>query len=189
MENDDQRLVAAVLARQAGAFEQLVQRHQALVWHMVQRMVADAEDTRELSQEVFLRVHRRLPQFRFEASLATWIGRIAFSIAARHLRRKRLPLVHPTDDEEGEHPLDRLASDEDLEGSHAEADLVAHLGQALETLAPLPRTLVTLYHLDELGIPEIAFITGLPAGTVKSHLFRARRRLRGHLLQRTGEPS
>jgi RNA polymerase sigma-70 factor (ECF subfamily) len=56
----------------------------------------------------------------------------------------------------------------------------------MESLPPLQRTVLTLYHLDELTIPEIASITGLAEGTIKSHLFRSRRQLRGVLERRIG---
>lgn len=64
---------------------------------------------------------------------------------------------------------------------------MAHMGAAIDKLPTLQRTLVTLYHLDELGIGEIATITGLPEGTVKNYLFRARQRLRAQLESRLGE--
>src|SRR3546814_18691088 len=70
--------------------------------------------TEELCQEVFLRVQRKRPQFRFDSSLSTWIGRIAFSVAARHLQKRKLDLIEP-DGEEGDSPLDRVADDFDLE--------------------------------------------------------------------------
>ena len=91
--SEDQDIVNAVLARAPGAFERLMLRHKALVWHLVYRMVQHPEDARELSQDVFLRVHECLHQYRFESSLATWIGRIAFTVTTRHLQKKRLPMV------------------------------------------------------------------------------------------------
>lgn len=176
---DDPALVSAVLARAPGAFEELVSRHQKLVWHLVYRVVGQPEDTRELCQEVYLRVFQRLHQFRFESSLSTWIGRVAYGVACRHLRRKQLPLVHAGDGDED--PVARVADDFDLEASHAGADELEHLGRAIETLTPLQRTVVTLYHLDELPIAQIAAITDLAEGTIKSHLFRARLKLRQQL--------
>ena len=188
--DEDRQLVAAVLANQPRAFEQLVAAHQTLVWHVVHRMVGDAEDTRELSQEVFLRVFRRLAQFRFDAALATWIGHVAFSVAARHLRRRRLPMLDPHAAPiaaDGPCLLDALPDALDLEREVADAELQAHLAAAIDALPPLLRTIITLFHLDELGIPEIAAITDLPAGTIKSHLFRTRRHLRQRLLYLTGD--
>lgn len=180
--DEDRDLVGDVLAQRRGAFERLVERHQNLAWHIVYRMVQHPEDTRELCQEVFLRVHQRLAQFRFESSLSTWIGRIAFSVATRHLQRKRLPMVHDAfDDDEGDSVIDRVGDGFDLESAFADAELVDAMGAVLAELPPLQRTLLTLYHLDELGIAQIAAITDMPAGTVKNYLFRARARLRERL--------
>lgn len=176
---DDRALVAAVLARRPGAFETLVSRNQKLVWHLVYRIVQQPEDTRELAQEVFLQVHRRLGQFRFESALSTWIGRIAFSVASRHMQRRRLPMVEP--DEDGPSPLEQVGDGFDLAGAVADADLMRRMHEAIEALPPLQRTLITLYHMEELGIAEVARITDLPEGTVKNYLFRARLRLRRHL--------
>jgi RNA polymerase sigma-70 factor (ECF subfamily) len=184
--NDDQTIVSAVLAGESGAFERLIQRHQALVWHMVYRMVAQPEDARELCQDVFLRVHDRLRQFRFESSLATWIGRVAFNIAARHLQKKKIALVS-ADEDEGENSEYLRASDGfDLAEACADQELMQHLSTEIERLPALQRTLVTLYHLDELGIGDIAASTGLPEGTVKNYLFRARQKLRQGMEQRLG---
>jgi RNA polymerase sigma factor (sigma-70 family) len=185
---DDRTLVAAVLAHERGAFARLVEMHQGLVWHLVQRMVNDAEDTRELCQEAFLRVHQRLAQFRFDAALRTWIGQIAFSVAARHLRRKRLPLV-AYDESAGDDPALQVRDPVDVEARHADAQATHHLEAALAALPPVPRALVTLYHAEELGIPEIARITGLPEGTIKSHLFRTRKLLRDRLAPLLGDPA
>ena len=183
--SDDQELVTAVIARTPGAFERLIARHQALVWHVVFRMVKHPEDARELCQDVFLRVHQRLHQYRYESALATWIGRVAFSVASRHLQRKRLPLAEPAHDDDG-NALDDVSDGFDLEAACADNETMQHLNTAIEALPPLQRTLVTLYHLDELGIAEIGGITGLPEGTVKNYLFRARRRLRQQLETRLG---
>lgn len=177
---DDRALVAAVLAQAPGAFEHLVRAYQGLCWHIIHRMVRHPEDARELCQEAFLRVHQRLHQYRHESPLKSWIGQVAYSIAKRHLERQRIPLVEPSeaDQDDGLSPLDRVGDDFDLEGTCADAQIQGLLHNAIETLPPLQRTLLTLYHLDELPIGEIATITGLAEGTIKSHLFRTRRQLR-----------
>ena len=173
----DRRLVSDVLAGLPGAFEQLVREYQGLCWHVVQRMVRHPEDTRELCQEAFLRVHRNLHQYRFDAPLKAWIAQVAWSIARRHLERKRIPLVEAVDDE-GASLLDNLGDGHDLEGAAGDAQVQSKLHAAIERLPPLQRTILTLYHLDEVPIGEIAGITGLAEGTIKSHLFRSRKRLR-----------
>ncbi|MBL8296981.1 MAG: sigma-70 family RNA polymerase sigma factor [Rhodanobacteraceae bacterium] len=184
--NPDRVLVDAVLARRAGAFERLVAEHQGLCWHIIQRLVRHPEDTRELCQDTFLRVHQYLHQFRFESSLKSWIGRVAYAVALRHLEKKQVPLADNSLD--GETDVILQESDGfDLEAAWADAELRTHLRAAIDALPPLPRLVLTLYHLDELTIPEIAQISRLPPGTIKSHLFRSRLRLRELLQGRLGD--
>jgi len=182
----DRLLVAAVLAGNRGAFETLVRDHQRLCWHIINRMVRHPDDTRELCQDTFLRVHRYLHQYRFESALKTWIGQVAYSVARRHLERKRIPLAEPAADEDPMSLVEQVADGFDLEAASADAEIGAVLHAEIEALPPLQRTVLTLYHLDEVPIPEIARITGLAAGTIKSHLFRCRARLRGRLQARIG---
>ena len=180
-------MVAAVLARTPGAFEALVSKHQKLVWHLVHRMIHRPEETRELCQEVFLVVFRKLSRFRFESALSTWIGRIAFSVANRHMQRKRLPVVEEEGDLEA--MVERVSDNFDLEAAFANAQLLECMADSIERLPPLQRSIITLYHMDELGVAEVASITGLACGTVKSHLFRARMKLRLDLESLTGQTS
>ena len=148
--------------------------------------ITSTEDTRELCQEAFLRVHRYLHQYRFDSPLKSWIGQVAYSVARRHLERKRIALAEAIDDEDGLSLLDNLGDGTDLQQDHAQADDERELHAAIERLPPLQRTILTLYHLEELPIGEIATITGLAEGTIKSHLFRSRRQLRDALAHHIG---
>jgi RNA polymerase sigma factor (sigma-70 family) len=182
--SEEHARVRAVLNRSPGAFEALVRDYQKLCWHIVFRMVRDPDDTRDLCQETFLRVHRRLHQFRFECPLKAWIGRIAYSIALRHLQRRRAAVI--TDFDAGEGVADSLVDESfDLEAVAGDEQLAARLREGVDALPTVPRTLVTLYHLEELPISDIATITGMSEGTIKSHLFRARATL-GVWLRRRG---
>lgn len=184
--NPDRDLVDAVLANRPGAFERLVREYQGLCWHIILRMVRNPEDARELCQDTFLRVHQCLHQYRHESALKSWIGRIAFTIALRHLQHKRIPLLDPGSDHDGVDLVENIGDGFDLEAACMDAETGRHLHQAIEALPPLQRTLLTLYYLEETSIPEIARITGLATGTIKSHLFRSRLRLRDALETRTG---
>jgi RNA polymerase sigma factor (sigma-70 family) len=181
---DEHARVRAILDRHAGAFEALVRDYQKLCWHIVFNMVRDPDDARDLCQETFLRVHRQLHQFRFECPLKSWIGRIAYTIALRHLERARAGIVIYTGDavDGAAEPLADEAYD--LEAAAADAQLAARLRAGVDALPAVSRTLVTLYHLDELPISEIATITGMNEGTIKSHLFRARSNLRDWMRRR-----
>jgi len=168
-ETDEHARVREVLERKPGAFEALVR---------------DPDEARDLTQETFLRVHRQLHQFRFESPLKSWIGRIAYSIALRHLERRRATPVSLLGD--GEQLAYESAADEsfDLEADAGDEQRAGRLLAGIDALPPVPRTLITLYHLEELSIPEIAAMTGMNEGTIKSQLFRARLTLRDWLQRR-----
>jgi RNA polymerase sigma-70 factor, ECF subfamily len=182
----DRELVDAVLASRPGAFERLIREYQGLCWHIIYRMVRHPEDARDLCQDTFLRVHQCLHQYRYESALKSWIGRVAYTIALRHLQHKRIALVDNTEDGDDYALVENISDDFDLESACADEETAQHLHAAIEALPPLQRTLLTLYYLEETTIPEIARITGLASGTIKSHLFRSRLRLRGVLENRTG---
>ncbi|WP_425477047.1 RNA polymerase sigma factor [Luteimonas cucumeris] len=184
--DDDRALVEAVLAGAPGAFERLVRQYQGLCWHIVQRMVRHPEDARELCQETFLRVHQCLHQYRFDAALKSWIGQVAYSMAKRHLERRRIPLAETAQDDDGLSLAESVGDGFDLEATSADAQVSAHLHAAIEALPPLQRTVLTLYHLEEMPIGEISRVTGLAEGTIKSHLFRSRKQLRALLEPRIG---
>lgn len=182
----DRALADAVLANTPGAFERLVKQYQGLCFHIINRMVRQPDDTRELCQDTFLRVQRYLHQYRGESSLQGWIGQVAYSVAKRHLERKRIPLQDAADPAEHQALLENVGDAFDLERANIDDESSRVLHEAIETLPPMQRTLLTLYHLDELPIGEIAVMTGLAEGTIKSHLFRSRQRLRQVLEMRMG---
>ncbi len=185
----DRALVEAVLAGRPGAFERLVRDYQNLCWHIVDRMVRHPDDTRELCQETFLRIHQSLHQYRGDSALKSWIAQVAWSVARRHLERRRIPMAEAGGDEDGTFLAARVGDGFDLEAATANEEINAHLHAAIEALPPLQRTLLSLYHLEEMQIGEIAQATGLAEGTIKSHLFRSRKRLRELLESRMGVPA
>lgn len=182
----DRALVEAVLARVPRSFEQLVSRYQGLCWHIVLRMVRNPEDARDICQETFLRVFKYLHQYRFDSPLKSWVAQVAYSVAKRHLERKRIPIADEPDDPESGSLLDSVSDGFDLEAANADDQINRLLHTAIDALPALQRSLLTMYHLDELSISEIATITGIAEGSVKSHLFRSRKRLREWLELRTG---
>lgn len=165
-----------------------MRQYQGLCWHVVDRMVRHPDDTRELCQEIFLRIHRTLHQYRGDSALKSWIAQVAYSVARRHLERKRIPIVDTGTDESSLALEETVGDGRDFETSVSDEEINSHLHSAIEALPPLQRTLLTLYHLEELPIGEIARVTGLAEGTIKSHLFRSRKRLRIILESRIGVP-
>lgn len=167
-------LVRRVLAGQADAFGVLVEQYQRLVYHLVRRVVDQEQDVEDVCQEVFLKVHRHLAGFAFDAKLSTWIARIAYLTAINYARRyRRVRLVEL---KEG-HGAAREAPKTPLQALET-LDTAAYLTHLVNQLPPLYRTIITLYHLEEFSYQEIGQITQLPEGTVKSYLFRARQQLK-----------
>src|SRR5690606_23490929 len=113
--------------------------YQGLCWHIIQRMVRHPEDTRELCQEAFLRVHRNLHQYRFDAPLKSWIGQVAYSVAKRHLERRRIPLAEAVGDD-GASLVDNIGDGFDLEAATVDDESARNLHAAIEALPPLQRT-------------------------------------------------
>jgi RNA polymerase sigma-70 factor (ECF subfamily) len=183
----DRALVEAVLANAPGAFERLVRQHQRLCWHIIYRIVRHRQDAEDLCQETFLRVHRYLHQYRFESALNTWIGQIAYSVALRYMERRRIPLIIDAENVADVSTVENVGDNVDIEAVSITTDIVEHVHEALERLPPLQRTLMTLYHIEELSIADISRVTGLADGTIKSHLYRARLRLRTVLKAFLGE--
>ena len=182
----DRAMVEAVLGNERGAFERLVRQYQGLCFHVINRMVRHPDDTRELCQDAFLRVHKYLHQYRGESSLQGWIGQVAYSVAKRHLERKRIPIQEAADPDAHQALLENAGDGFDLETATVDEESARCLHAEIGKLPPLQRTVLTLYHLDEVPIAEIAAMTGLTEGTIKSHLFRSRQRLRQALEARMG---
>ena len=186
----DQQLVAQVLGGHTAAFGQIVQRTEALVTQMVFKMIRHPADRPDIAQEVYLKAFKNLAGFKFQAKLSTWIGQITYNTCLHYLEKKQLVLLDPAEPpaaaEEGRRAPPALAAgpDSDPEAALFGHDLAGILGTAIEQLPPLYRTLIALYHQQELSYEEIAQITSLPDGTVKNYLFRARKQLKQHLLAR-----
>lgn len=176
---NDQDLVRQVLNGNRGAFQMLIDQHQTLVSHMVGRVIKRDEDHEEVCQDIFLRVYDRLNEFKFESKLSTWIATIAFRMSINFIKKKELQYV---DQEGAEERLEQTLIDSDFPADLVlKKDSKAFLNKIIMLLPVQYRTVLTLYHLEEMTYPEIKEITGMPEGTVKNYLFRARKLLKERL--------
>ncbi|MBZ5856810.1 sigma-70 family RNA polymerase sigma factor [Flavihumibacter profundi] len=187
---EDQPLVERVLHGDTNAFQVIIQRTEGLVAQIIFKMVDNKEDRKDIAQDVYLKVFQSLKGFRFQSKLSTWVGQIAYNSAVNYLRKKKLVLVENSSDSEdaGNISLESLYSAEngslanEAENILSKKELAGILKLEIDRLSPLFKTLVTLYHNEDLSYSEIAEITQLPEGTVKSYLFRARKTLRNRLM-------
>jgi RNA polymerase sigma factor (sigma-70 family) len=178
---DSELLVKKTLAGNKKAFERIIEQHQRLVSHVVFRMVQNAADREDICQDVFLKVYQNLGGFKFESKLSTWIAKIAYNACLSHLEKKKLPLFDDlTPDERSFDSVPGITAgpDELVEGKEISFLLRSEIGR----MPSHYRTILTLYHLDQMSYREIGETMDLPEGTVKSYLFRARRVLKDGLM-------
>ena len=186
---DERKLVERILDGDRGAFLTFIDRYERLVKHVVFRMVDDDRDREELCQDVFVRAHRYLDGFRFESKLSTWLARIARNTCLNHLEKKEVPLyADEAPSPDGETPDARTAlnrvpdPEEDVAAATAERQRRDLVREGIEALSEHYRTALTLYHLEEMSVSQISEVMDNPEGTVKSHLYRGRKKLKDWLL-------
>jgi RNA polymerase sigma-70 factor (ECF subfamily) len=172
----DARLVEQALAGSQDAFRTLVDRHSRAVLTLVSRLVRDQGIAEELAQDAFVKAFGALRLFDPSYKFSNWILRIAHNVAIDHLRKSRPPIVSIDDDSSGRDIADVL-----MDGREPSAfdqavrrDFRNDLDAALARLRPEFRRLVVMRYLEDLSYEDIAEVVGLPLGTVKSHLHRAR---------------
>jgi RNA polymerase sigma-70 factor, ECF subfamily len=173
----DRRLVERVLGGDERAARALYDAHVERVYRVCYRVAGgDAELAREFTQDAFIRAFAHLPRFQHRSALSTWLHAVAFSVAAsgvRRLRRRR--------------EVERAAADAvDGDANDAEAGdpiLRARLLEAVEALPEASREVFTLYHLEGCTHEQIGARLGVPVGTSKARLSRARASLREALAE------
>jgi len=170
---DEQTWILRAQGGDTDAFRRLVDRHRSLVVELAYRIVRSREEAEEAAQDAFVRAWRALPGFRHEARFSTWLIRIATRRAldaAESLRRRRTR-EDPTEPADLDLFVPSAASGMDAADRR-------RLWRVLGELEPAPRAAVSLYYLGDRRVDEVAAILGMPEGTVKTLLFRARATLR-----------
>ena len=181
----DETLVLHALDGNRTAFETLVRRHQRPLVNHLYRLSGQREEAFDLAQEVFIKVYQSLASFDPKYRFTTWLYRIASNCAIDHLRKKQPHTCSLSHSSSG---LDGATDVLPLAGSSPNPDdvvqlreLEAGLERAIQALPAGYRQLILLRHRHHCRYDEIARITGLPMGTVKNRIFRAREILKIHL--------
>lgn len=177
------------------AFSRLVSLHEGMVYNLAARLLGDTEEAKDLSQDVFLQVYRTLGRFEGRSSLRTWIYRIVVNQCRnrqRWWRRRRRDRSCGLDDLSSAEQARVAAASTRREGPHEEMERrerARRVQAALDALSFEHRAVLLLREVEELSCEEVAAALGLPEGTVKSRLSRARESLRRSLLPCLGEGS
>ena len=175
---NDQAVVVAVLAGDRERFAVLVERYQQRVFNAMWRACGSRDEAEELTQAAFCRAYFALHTYKPEYRFSTWLFQIAFNLAINaHKRRARPPLIEPP--ATGPSPLDLVPDDPSAapEALTERRALQATVRRAWHRLAPEYRLMIEMRYVQQLTHEEICQATGLPLGTVKSRLARARHRL------------
>ena len=173
---NDSELINQILNGNMNAFTFLVSRYQKLVVHITGRLIQRQDELEDVCQDVFLKVFQNLGKYRNECKLSTWIATIAYNTSINYLRKfKKGDEVNQDDFAALRNLADFGTSD------YEQADLHRYIREQIEKLPVHYRTVLTLYHLEEFSYQEIEQITGMPEGTVKSYLFRAKTLLKEKL--------
>ena len=178
---NDKELVLSVKNGNTHAFRYLVEQNKNLVWHMVLRMIKQNEDAEDICQEVFMKVFRDIGKFRGESKLSTWIASVTYNICIDHLRKKGREKLDFTDD-----PwiLSKDLTENLTPGRTLNIAEIRNIVNEIINQMPVNyRSVMTLFHLEEMSYKEIVEITGMPEGTVKSYLNRGREMIREKIIK------
>ena len=177
--DDERRLIEQAQKGDTAAFEAIVNWHAAQVYNLALRMVANPQEAEDIAQECFVRAWRALPTFRADAQFSTWLYRIVTNLCYNRLPRLKHEMQAAGADEQDD-LRDTAVS---VEHTLLDEEIRMELQQAINKLPDSHRLLITLRHLQGMSYDDIALVTEMPLGSVKTGLFRARRQLRYLLTQ------
>ena len=185
MQDLDYAVIQRILAGEKKAYAELVDRHKDRAMTLALKMLKNRQDAEEALQDAFVRAFHALPRFEWKSSFSTWFYRIVYNVCATELGKKREER-HASIDEEEEVAIDvvstELPPDVALESSEFNAIVLEEIEKLPDAYGPT----FTLFVVQDMSYDEIAEVTGLPLGTVKARLFRARTLLREAIVRRVG---
>jgi len=179
---EEWELIQRAQNEDAAAFEQLVRRHGQFVYNLALRTLNNQQDAEDMTQETFIRVLQSLTTFRGDSQFRTWLYRIVTNLCYGQLPQLRRELTMLDEEVLPEVEDDRPLIPDMVIAAEIKRDML----EAIKKLPESYRLLITLRHLQGMTYAEIAEVTEMPVGTVKTGIFRERRELRvalRHLLK------
>ena len=172
MDQDSTILISALQQHQPAACQRLLTDYGPMVFRMVQRIVSQREDAEEVYQDVFVKALRGIGGYdSHQASLATWLGRIAYHESLNFVRGRKPTLLYI---EEGDLGTDTLEAPDE---APQDEETLRQLERALAKLPPHEQAIVSMFYYDNMSLADIAFVTGSIPSTVGSQLSRIRKKL------------
>ena len=172
MEQKSTILISNLRQHKPAAWQQLLTEHGPMVFRMVQRIVTRREDAEEVYQDVFVKALRGIEGYNpNQASLATWLNRIAYHESLNFVRGQRPVIVSMDDRDLG---IDAL---EDPDDTPPDEETIRQLEQALAKLPPHEQAVVSMFYYDNMSLADMAYVTGSNPSTLGSQLSRIRKKL------------
>lgn len=185
---DDAALIRAFHEGDRAAFDRLVLKHKDRLFNLCYRFLGDYEEANDSAQETFIKVYRSLNRFRFESAFSTWLYRIAVNTCKNRLKssahrqkRRMVPLDNPVSANHGSPGREIQDESQSPDNELEKKENMRAIQEAINALPPEQKEVVTLRDIEGFSYEEVAEITGLNLGTVKSRLARARLDLRKRL--------
>ena len=172
MEHESTILISDLREHKPAACERLFTEYGPMVFRMVQRIVTRREDAEEVYQDVFFKALRGIEGYDSrQATLSTWLGRIAYHESLNFVRGKKPTLLYIEDSDQGSDILE--APDE----APQDEETILQLEQALAKLPPHEQAIVSMFYYDNMSLADIAYVTGANPSTIGSQLSRIRKKL------------
>jgi len=175
----DAELISISISGREESFEELVRRYQRPIVGYVFRMLGDYDSALDVTQEVFIKVYNSLHRYSSDYKFSTWLYRIAHNATIDHIRRNSANTQSiETETPDGAYQLQIESRDPSPEVVRERKEWKVEIEAVVKRLPTAYRELILLRHSQDLSYDEIAEVTGLPLGTVKNRLFRAREMMR-----------
>ncbi len=184
-EVSEKKIIEKVLGGDANAFEELVLKYEKTVYNLALRMVGDRDDASDMTQEAFIKAYGSLSSFRGDSKFSVWIYRITTNVCLDFLRsksRKQQVSLTVSDDDDEDAQLDIPDPSSDPEQQLMQKMSMQSVEEGLKTLPDKQRQILVMRELGGMSYAEIGKALSLEEGTVKSRIFRARKRLCTFLL-------
>jgi RNA polymerase sigma-70 factor (ECF subfamily) len=188
---DERSLIERSCKGDVHAYDVLVRRYERVMFQLAVRLTGNSDDAADIAQEAFIRGWNHIKAFRREAMFSTWMHRIVVNVfldnRKKNRNKKHISLEQSIDASQEATTMDIPDTAAGPEALALESEQQALLHNALMDLPEAQRTLMVLFHIQEKTYEELVEITGLPLGTVKSRLNRARLAMRDRLGKRNAE--
>jgi RNA polymerase sigma-70 factor (ECF subfamily) len=177
---EDYKIIVRILEGETSNFEILQKKYKRVISSLIRRMVKDEDDIDDLTQETFIKAYNALNKFQPGYAFSSWIYRIASNTCIDFMRKKRFNFVYidqPIKNDEDEQYIEIEDTSYQPDTEYLINERKNILKNAIDALPENYRTIIRMRHEEDLDYKEISTLLDLPLGTVKAHLFRARKLL------------